>query len=261
MKKTLIAGCLFLSALGQAQAETEIDRLVAASQIIAEKLHHGRHAAAGLQYYAVDGKVAPNGIVLPAFITPDEVTAYNNSVNDVSQRIYYNTQMMLEDKYEENMVALDIAVDTFIEATATIAIAVEVADKAESTDQSSVEQQEQLQEFVQTNDVKIEQQDVNEYNNALSDIETYSQNAAAFLAASRMEQITGSVDNDAQAYNLNMSQANATFNASQESLTFSWASSNYTHGFYGFFTGNGAVVSQQEVMGMGQSIYENQEFN
>jgi len=255
----LTAVCLFLSVSGQAYAETEIDRLVAASRIIDEKLQQGRYAAAGLQYYAVEGKVAPNGTALPAFITPDEVMAYNNSVDEVSQRIYYNTQMMLENKYEENMVALDAAVDTFIQATTTIAVAVEVAEKAETTDQSSVEQQEQLQDFVKSNDVTIEQQDVNEYNNSLSDIETYSQNAAAFLAASRMEQITGSVDSDAQAYNLNMSQANATFNASQESLTFTWANSTYTHGFYGFFSGYGDVVSQQEVMGMGQTIYDNQE--
>lgn len=256
MKKTLIAASLFLSALGQASAETEIDRLVAASKLIAEKIQTGRHVATGLAHYAVDGKIAPDGTVLPAFITPDDVRNYNNSVQDVSQRIYYNTQMMLANKYEESMVNLEQAVDTFVEATAVIAVVTEVAEKAESTDQSSVEQQEALQDYVISNNVTIEQQDVNEYNSALADIETYSQNAAAFLAASRNEYITSEVDNDSQAYNINMSQANAVYNKSNQSIVFSWTTSTYTHGFYGFFSND--LVSQQEVLGMGKTIYEEQ---
>ena len=187
-----------MSALGQAHAETEIDRLVAASKIIANKIQQGRNAVGGLAYYAVDGKIAPDGTVLPAFITPAEVQAYNDSVSDVSQRIYYNTQMMLEDQYDDTMVKLEEAIDTFVDATAVIAVAVEVADKAETTDQNSVAEQEQLQDFVQENDVMLEQQDVNVYNDALGDVEDLAQDAAAFLAASRIETITGSVDEDTQ---------------------------------------------------------------
>jgi hypothetical protein len=258
MKKILIAACLLVSALGQAHAETEIDRLVAASKIIADKIHQGRNAAGGLAYYAVEGKVAPDGTVLPAFITPADVQAYNDSVDDVSLRIYYNTQMMLENQYEETMVQLETAIDTFVDATAVIAVAVEVADKAETTDQNNVAEQEQLQDFIQQNDVTLDQQDVNVYNDSLGDIEDLAQDAAAFLAASRIESITNSVDNNAESYTLNMSDANATYDSANEAIKFAWSTSTFTHTFIGFFTPNNATVSMEEVMGMGQTIYDEQ---
>tara|TARA_R100000278_G_scaffold119339_1_gene100680 strand:+ start:420 stop:1175 length:756 start_codon:yes stop_codon:yes gene_type:complete len=248
-----------VSALGQAHAETEIDRLVAASKIIANKIQQGRNAVGGLAYYAVDGKIAPDGTVLPAFITPAEVQAYNDSVSDVSQRIYYNTQMMLEDQYNDTMVKLEEAIDTFVDATAVIAVAVEVADKAETTDQNSVAEQEQLQDFVQENDVMLEQQDVNVYNDALGDVEDLAQDAAAFLAASRIETITGSVDEDTQQFNINMSDAIATYDSANEAIKFAWSTTGFTHTFYNFFSYNNATVTVEDVMGMGQTIYDEQE--
>lgn len=248
-----------MNALGQAHAETEIDRLVAASKIIANKIQQGRNAVGGLAYYAVDGKIAPDGTVLPAFITPAEVQAYNDSVSDVSQRIYYNTQMMLEDQYDDTMVKLEEAIDTFVDATAVIAVAVEVADKAETTDQNSVAEQEQLQDFVQENDVMLEQQDVNVYNDALGDVEDLAQDAAAFLAASRIETITGSVDEDTQQFNINMSDAIATYDSANEAIKFAWSTTGFTHTFYNFFSYNNATVTVEDVMGMGQTIYDEQE--
>ena len=247
-----------MSALGQAHAETEIDRLVAASKIIANKIQQGRNAVGGLAYYAVDGKIAPDGTVLPAFITPAEVQAYNDSVSDVSQRIYYSTQMMLEDQYDDTMVKLEEAIDTFVDATAVIAVAVEVADKAETTDQNSVAEQEQLQDFVQENDVMLEQQDVNVYNDALGDVEDLAQDASAFLAASRIETITGSVDDDAQQFNINMSDAIATYDSANEAIKFAWSTTGFTHTFYNFFSYNNATVTVEDVMGMGQTIYDEQ---
>jgi len=259
MKKILIAACLLASALGQAHAETEIDRLVAASKIIAGKIQQGRNAVGGLAYYAVDGKVAPNGTALSAFITPSDVQAYNASVDDVSQRIYYNTQMMLEDQYQDTMVKLEGAIDTFVDATTVIAVAVEVADKAETTDQNDVASQEELQDFVQQNDVALEQQDVNAYNDALGDVEELSIEASAFLAASRIETITDSVDGNAQEFNVNMSDAIATYDSANEAIKFAWSTTGFTHSFHNFFTYNNVTVSVEDVMGMGQTIYDEQE--
>lgn len=248
-----------MNALGQAHAETEIDRLIAASEIIANKIQQGRNAVGGLAYYAVEGKVAPDGTVLPAFITPADVQAYNNSVSDVSQQIYYNTQMMLENQYEDTMVKLEEAIDTFVDATTVIAVAVEVADKAEATDQSDVAAKEGLQDFIQENDVTLEQQDVNTYNDSLGDVEDLAQDAAAFLAASRIETITDSVDSDAQEFNINMSDAIATYDSANEAIKFAWSTTSFTHTFLGFFSYNNVTVSVEEVMGMGQTIYNEQE--
>jgi len=165
---------------------------------------------------------------------------------------------MLEDQYDDTMVKLEEAIDTFVDATAVIAVAVEVADKAETTDQNSVAEQEQLQDFVQENDVMLEQQDVNVYNDALGDVEDLAQDASAFLAASRIETITGSVDDDAQQFNINMSDAIATYDSANEAIKFAWSTTGFTHTFYNFFSYNNATVTVEDVMGMGQTIYDEQ---
>ena len=133
-----------------------------------------------------------------------------------------------------------------------------MADKAEATDQNSVAEQEQLQDFIQQNDVTLDQQDVNVYNDSMGDIEDLAQDAAAFLAASRIETITSSVDDDAQQFNINMSDANATYDSANEAIKFAWSTTSFTHTFLGFFSYSNATVTVEEVMGMGQTIYDEQ---
>ena len=105
----------------------------------------------------------------------------------------------------------------------------------------------------------LEQQDVNVYNDALGDVEDLAQDAAAFLAASRIETITGSVDEDTQQFNINMSDAIATYDSANEAIKFAWSTTGFTHTFYNFFSYNNATVTVEEVMGMGQTIYDEQE--
>ena len=245
--------CLLASVSGQAYAETEIDRLIATSQTIATKLKDGYHAAAGLGHYAGVGGIAPDGTVSSALITTTDLNNYNQALQDVTNAVYYNTQMLLEDKHEEAMVNLGTAIDTFVDASAQIAVAVEVAEVAESVDQTNVEQKQGLQDYIATNDVEITQQEVNEYNAALGDVEDYAQQAAGFLAASKNATITDGADASAQSYNASIADTTVAFNAANQSITFYFATGG-SHGFYGFL-GND-VKTQQEIMGMGQSIYE-----
>lgn len=254
----MTVACLLASVSGQAYAESEIDRLIATSQTISAKLRDGYHAAAGLGYYAGVGGIASNGTVNSALITTTDLNNYNQALQDVSGAIYYNTRMLLEDKHEEAMVNLGSAIDTFVDASAQIAIAVEVAEVAEAVDQNNVDQKIGLQEYIATNDVEITQQEVNEYNSALGDVEDYAQQAAGFLAASRSNTITDGNDSSTQSYNASIRDTTVAFNAANQSITFYYASGG-SHGFFGFL-GND-VKSQQEIMGVGQSIYEDQSFN
>lgn len=255
MKKLLTVLCLLASVSGQAYAETEIDRLIATSQTISAKLKDGYHAAAGLSYYAGVGGIAPDGTVSSALITTTDLNNYNQALQDVTNAVYYNTQMLLKDKHVEAMVNLGAAIDTFVDASSQIAIAVEVAEVVKSVDQTNVEQKQGLQDYIATNDVEITQQEVNDYNSALGDVEDYAQQAAGFLAASRNESITESVDNSARSYNISIADTAVAFNAANQSISF-YFNTNNSHGFYGFFSND--VKTQQEIMGIGQSIYTEQ---
>lgn len=202
-------------------------------------------------YYAAIGGITPDGFTDQYMITPEQVTNYNNAIEGVKNAVYYNAKQMFEDKHEEAMENLGGAVDTFAVATQQLAEVVAVEEKA--AEATTVEQQLEVQQFVQTNDVELTQNKVEAYNSSLDDVEKYAQEAAAFLQASNNNYITDASDNEAQSYNNNSYQATVTYTASTDHLQVTWQS-GYSHGYYNFFTND--FKDAADIMGMGQTIYE-----
>ena len=72
----------------------------------------------------------------------------------------------------------------------TVAVVAELAISAEST-----QEQLQVQQALVQTDMTITEADVDDYNTALKDVETYAQQAGAFLSAAQDTSITSAVDN------------------------------------------------------------------
>jgi hypothetical protein len=183
MKKivTLVSAFLSVSAV---QAETTIDTLVAASKTIAVKLEQGRYAAYGAEHYASIGGVVDYSSVTTEdyFITETDVNAYNDALAGVESALYFTTQMALENKAAESMVAVSAAVDNFVIASHQLAVVEEVAEKAEvAQETNNVDDQIAVQEYVNQNDVSIKQETVVEYNQSLEDIAVNARDAGAVL--------------------------------------------------------------------------------
>ena len=79
---------------------------------------------------------------------------------------------------------MESAVDDFVSATLAIVevLAVEEA-AATASETGDIADQEALQDFIQDNDVYITEQEVAEYNQAITDIEQYGNQYASFSAA------------------------------------------------------------------------------
>ena len=259
VKKAAILASVFLS-VSAAHAETTIDNLVEASKTIAVKLEQGRYAVHGAEHFAsVGGVIDYNAVNSDQYIISDaDIAAYNDALAGVQSAVYFTTKMALEKKYEESMVKVSEAVDSFIVASVQLSVVEEVAEKAEVAQETgSVEDQIAVQEYVETNDVSIKQETVVEYNQSLEDIAVNARDAGAFLAASKNESLTSISDQHAQDYGRSMAEANVSYSATNDSLYIDWADSMANISFHQFLQGD--MVTASEVLGQGEMIYAEQQ--
>ena len=259
MKRIAILVSAFLS-VSAAQAETTIDNLVNASRTIAAKLEQGRYAAYGAEHYAsVGGIIDYNAVDHDQYtINEGDIAAYNDALAGVQNALYFTTQMKLEEKYEESMVKVSEAVDSFIVASVQLSTVEEVAEVAVAAQETNnVEDQIAVQEFIEVNDVEIKQETVVEYNQSLEDIAVNARDAGAFLAASKNEQLTSLSDQHSQDYGQSMAEASVSYSATNDILSIEWTSSMGGISFHDFLQGD--YVSAAEVLGEGEAIYADQQ--
>jgi hypothetical protein len=226
-----LSACLTASA---AAADQTITDLAAAANAVMDQVRLSRTLATGASYYAGVGGIAPDGSVTAAQLSAQMVSAYNTALADVQNATYYNTAMLLEDKAAESLSNMSIAVDALVAATTTFATVGAVAEMAAEAD--TVQEQMNLQEVVSVSDMTITDADVEEYNTALADVETYAQEAAGFLAASNNTHITSSTDKWAEGNNISVAAyGSITYDATSDLLILQfYGQNNETYGGVGF---------------------------
>ena len=160
--------------------------------------------------------------------------------------------MFLEEAAEEAFDNLAAAVHVFTVAAQEVAKVEAVAEVAENVD--TVDEQLQLQEFVQNEDVELTQQ-VTAYNQSLEDVEASSQEAAAFLIASKSEFVTSESDNFSETYDNSVMNATVSYTA-QSTIRLNLRGLLVTRlVIMDFFQHD--FMSTQDLMGVGLTIYEN----
>lgn len=182
-----------------------------------DQVRLSRTLAAGASYYAGVGGIAPDGSVTAAQLSVQMVSAYNDALINVQNATYYNTSMLLEDQADLALDNMSVAIDALVDATTTFATVSAVADMAAEAD--TVQEQMDLQDTVSVSDMSVTDADVEEYNTALADVETYAQEAAGFLAASNNVQITASTDDWANRNNISVAAySSVTYDATTDLL-------------------------------------------
>ena len=214
----------------------------------------------GAEYYAsVGGIIDYNAVDDEQYIINDaDIAAYNDALAGVQNALYFTTKMALEEKYEESMVKVSEAVDSFIVASVQLSVVEEVAEKAEVAQQTNaVEDQIAVQEYVEQNDVSINNDTVMEYNQSLEDIAVNAREAGAFLAASKSESLTSISDQHAQDYGQSMAEASISYSATNDILSVQWATNIGSISFHDFLLGDYKTAA--EVLGTGETIYGDQQ--
>ena len=209
----------------------EIDNLVTNSQALRDTFKYGIQAIGGMMSYANVGGIAPAGTVDPGLISKAKQDAYNNAVLQFQNATYTwnpNADEYFQDQSQQAMNNLGDTVDAYVDA-ATALITVATVNEMAQDAQEAPDSREAiaLQEYMDANDVLLDDQEVDTYNESLQAVEVAAQTAAAYMAVANDPSLIESANDSAYAMNVTYQESQASFfDASTGMLTIEWAGQN-----------------------------------
>jgi len=194
---------------------TEIDDLVNTSASIRSTFDYGIRAVGGMTSYASIGGIAPTGTVNNGLISYDQADAYNMAVTAVQNATYtvdVGAQEYFDNAANQAMNNVSAAVDAYVSASAAVIEVVrvnEIASDAQAAGDG--EALAAVQDYIATNDVTLEQSEVDLYNDTLTTVEENSQTAAAFMAVANSPDLIDSANQQADSINSTYADATEVF--------------------------------------------------
>ena len=186
--KSLMAALL---AIASAQLNaTEIDDLVNTSQSIRDTFAYGIKTIAGGAAYAGEGFIAP-AMAENGHISKEQQDAYNAAVAAVQAATYSydpGADQYFQDQADQAMDEVSEMIDAYVEAAQQIIMVATVNEMAQDAQTAADEREAMaLQEFMGANDVTLQDEEIEAYNDALSNTEQAIQVAAAYMAVANDE--------------------------------------------------------------------------
>lgn len=227
MKSRLLA--VFLIASAPAYAQTEIDNLVNSSQAIRDSFDYAIKAVGGMDFYAATGGIAPTGTVDPGMISKAKQDAYNAAVSEFKSAVYTydpGAQQFFDEQASLAMNDVQTSIDAFVQASYAI---IEVAtvnemaqDAAASTDTREAIA---LQDYMAANDVVLDDQEVQTFNDSLQAMEVAAQTAGAYMAVANDPALIQSANDSAESFSASYSESTGVFfDANTGDVTVDFAS-------------------------------------
>jgi hypothetical protein len=223
MKKTLIPLLLLSSA---ALSNDQYDALVESSAAIADQITQGvLLVGAATEYAHQGGSLSSGNLAETAHITSEQLQAYNDALYGISSYLPYgDLQETLQSRAMEELDLMDQAIDTFTTVVVDMSTALQVQEISAAAEGSPNEEAE-VQSFV-TNNVEvltIDQEDVDTYNQATTDIEIHANNASAFLSVAANEEAVSFLEQSIETANTTAEQTTIFYDANQQ-----WVTMGYT---------------------------------
>ena len=211
----------------------EIDNLVTNSQALRDTFKYGIQAVGGMMSYANVGGIAPTGTVDPGLISKAKQDAYNNAVLQFQQATYTwdpNANQYFEEQSQQAMDNLGQVVDEYVDAATALIEVVTVNEMAQDAAEASDSREAiALQEYMDANDVLLDDQEVDTYNESLQAVEQAAQTAAAYMAVANSPELLQSANDSAYAMNVTYQESQTSyFDASAGVLTVEWAGQDAT---------------------------------
>ena len=166
-----------------------INGVINTAQSIRDTFKIGVQVVGGMQQYAGIGGIAPKGTVDSGFITYQQALAYNEAIltfKGANLTVNANADDYFQQQAQQSMNNVNAAVDAYVQAAAAVVTVVTVQEMASDAAQSASEDNNEaaiaVQEYIEANDVLLEEAEVDGYNDALTLVEETAQTAAAFVA-------------------------------------------------------------------------------
>ena len=194
----MLASSVLVTASGQANAQTgeeKLQALVDSINVIDNRLQLSIQLGIGATGYAEVGGVIEDGSMNDGYISTAMLAAYLDAVDQVMEHDYATAQTAEQLFIQEHVASMNnlaLAVDTLGDATSVLMTATSVAQVASEAD--TAPEQVALQEMLATDEYSIDEAEVATYNTAVENVETYAQQAGAFMAAANNDSLTASID-------------------------------------------------------------------
>jgi len=148
-------------------------------------------------------------------ISKEQQDAYNAAVAAVQAATYSydpNADQYFQDQADQAMDTVSEMIDAYVEAAQTIIMVATVNEMAQDAQTAADEREAMaLQEFMGANDVTLQDEEIEAYNDALSNTEQAIQVAAAYMAVANDENLLNQADNMAREYNVTFEEAASVF--------------------------------------------------
>lgn len=195
MSRSLVAVVLAIASVPL--SATEINDLVDTSQSIRDTFAYGIKTIAGGESYASDGYIAP-AMADNGYISKTQQDAYNAAVAAVAAATYSydpGADQYFQDQADQAMDTVSQMIDTYVEAAQQIIMVATVNEMAQDAQSASDEREAMaLQEFMGASDVTLQDEEIEAYNDALSNTEQAIQVAAAYMAVASDEGLLEQAD-------------------------------------------------------------------
>jgi hypothetical protein len=218
--------------------QEKINYLIASIGAIQDRIKDSGVRTVGAVGYAAIGGVITDAAMADSLITTDELGQYLEARDLVLGHDYAiaeTAEQMFMQEHAATMNSLSTAVDNLTVATTVIMKAIEVADVATTADTKP--EQVALQEMVGSAEYSIDAEEANTYNEAVVAVETFAQQAGAFMAAANNEDLTASIDSYAVQGNFMIGTYTAiTYTQAIDEFVIAWADSGFNSGWQGYLT-------------------------
>lgn len=206
-KKKILALAFLVVSATVVKADQSIQNLQIAASKVRDQLQLSTNIAFAADLLSHEGYIIEDEAVKQGMLSQELVDEYNNALYAVKNNSYAGAAEVLYNEHNKAIDNVHGAIDTLIEATSAVQEVFVVAEMAADAD--TTPEQQELQDYVNVNDVSLTDEKVDNFNNAVIEVEVFAQQAGAFLAAANNVEITDAIDNYAASSNIAVSSYTA----------------------------------------------------
>jgi len=218
--------------------QEKIDALISSLGAIKNRVTDNGYNTVGAVGYAALGGVVVDDAFDDGLITQQELDDYLDAHALVIGHDYETAttaQQLFTQEYQASMNDLDEAIDLLADASAEILTATGIMETAAAADTSP--EQTALQGLMGTDEYSIDQAEVDAYNQAVAQVESYAQQAGAFMAAANNSELTASIDSYAQVNNFVVGNyTTITYTQNIDEFVINWDDDGFGSGWQGYLT-------------------------
>jgi len=234
--------------------QEKIDALISSLGAIKNRVTDNGINTVGAVGYAALGGVIVDDAMNDGVITQSELDDYLAAHALVLGHDYETAttaQQLFTQEYQASMNDLDAAIDLLADASAEILTATGIMETAAAADTSP--EQTALQGMMGTDEYSIDQAEVDAYNQAVAQVESYAQQAGAFMAAANNADLTASIDSYAQVNNFVVGNyTTITYTQNIDEFVINWDDDGFGSGWQGYLTDD--MVSATELFTAGEYV-------